>query len=28
VSSPLCFEDWLFINPDLTVHLIRLPVGE
>jgi len=28
VSSPLSFEDWLFINPDLTVHLSRPPAGE
>lgn len=28
VSSPLKFGDWLFINPDLTIHLSRMPVGE
>jgi acyl-CoA thioesterase len=28
VSSPLSFEDWMFINPDLTVHLSRPPAGE
>ncbi len=28
ISAPLTFEDWLFINPDLTVHLSRMPVGE
>jgi len=28
VSSPLTFGDWLFINPDLTIHVSRLPVGE
>ena len=28
VSSPLSFGDWLFINPDLTIHLSRLPAGE
>jgi hypothetical protein len=28
VSSPLSFGDWLFINPDLTIHTSRLPVGE
>ncbi len=28
VSSPLSFGDWLFINPDLTIHVSRLPVGE
>jgi hypothetical protein len=28
VSSPLSLRDWLFINPDLTVHLSRLPAGE
>ena len=28
VSSPLSHGDWLFINPDLTIHVSRLPVGE
>lgn len=28
ISSPLPFEEYLFINPDLTVALHRLPVGE
>ncbi|MGB3737557.1 MAG: thioesterase family protein, partial [Ilumatobacter sp.] len=28
VSSAIDFEDYLFINPDLTVHLARPPVGE
>lgn len=28
ISGPLPFEDWLYINPDLTVHLHRLPEGE
>ncbi len=28
VSSALDFEKFLFINPDLTVHLARPPVGE
>ena len=28
VSSPLSYDDWLFINPDLTIHVSRLPVGE
>jgi len=28
VSSPLSYGDWLFINPDLTIHVSRLPVGE
>jgi len=28
VSSPLSFDDWLFPNPDLTVHLSRPPIGE
>jgi len=28
VSSPLSFGDWLFINPDLTIHVSRLPMGE
>jgi len=28
VSSSIDFEEFLFINPDLTVHLARPPVGE
>ncbi|HTW21708.1 MAG TPA: thioesterase family protein [Mycobacteriales bacterium] len=28
VSSTLPISDWLFINPDLTVHLSRYPAGE
>jgi hypothetical protein len=28
VSSSLPISDWLFINPDLTVHLDRYPAGE
>lgn len=28
VSSAIDFEDFLFINPDLSVHLARPPVGE
>lgn len=28
ISAPLSFADWLFINPDLTIHLDRAPVGE
>jgi hypothetical protein len=28
VSSALPIADWLFINPDLTVHLSRYPEGE
>jgi hypothetical protein len=28
VSYVLPFDRWLFINPDLTVHLAREPVGE
>jgi hypothetical protein len=28
VSSALPISDWLFINPDLTVHLCRYPAGE
>ena len=28
VSFVLPFEKWLFINPDLTVHVAREPVGE
>jgi hypothetical protein len=28
LSSVLPMRDWLYINPDLTVHLARPPVGE
>ncbi len=28
VSGSLPYEDWLYINPDLTVHLLRPPQGE
>lgn len=28
LSSPLAFGEWSFINPDLTISLLRLPVGE
>jgi hypothetical protein len=28
ISSALPIGEWLFINPDLTVHLSRYPVGE
>jgi hypothetical protein len=28
VSSAIAFDDYLYINPDLTVHLAREPVGE
>jgi hypothetical protein len=28
VSAALDFRDWRFINPDLTVYLLRHPVGE
>ena len=28
VSWVLPFDTWMFINPDLTIHLHRLPVGE
>lgn len=28
VSNVLDFERYLFVNPDLTVHLVRYPVGE
>jgi hypothetical protein len=28
ISSELSFDEHVFINPDLTVHLWRLPVGE
>lgn len=27
-SSPLSFEEWTFINADLTISLARMPVGE
>jgi Acyl-CoA thioesterase C-terminal domain/Acyl-CoA thioesterase N-terminal domain len=28
VSASLPYEEWVFINPDLTVHLLRPPTGE
>ncbi|WP_030210354.1 thioesterase family protein [Streptomyces sp. NRRL S-87] len=28
ISNTLDFERWVFVNPDLTVHLHRYPVGE
>jgi acyl-coenzyme A thioesterase PaaI-like protein len=28
VSASLPYDDWVFINPDLTVHLLRPPQGE
>lgn len=28
VSNVLDFREYLFVNPDLTVHLVRYPVGE
>ena len=28
ISSPLAWEDYIFINPDLTLYLERQPVGE
>lgn len=28
VSAELDYGRWLFVNPELTVHLIRLPVGD
>ena len=28
VSAVLSWDDWLFINPELTVHVLRPPVGE
>jgi hypothetical protein len=28
VSAVLDFHNWRFINPDLTVYLLRHPVGE
>jgi acyl-coenzyme A thioesterase PaaI-like protein len=28
ISAALPYEEWVFINPDLTVHLLRPPTGE
>ena len=28
ISCSLDFERWMFVNPDLMVHLVREPVGE
>lgn len=28
VSAVLSWDDWLFINPELTVHVLREPLGE
>jgi hypothetical protein len=28
ISSALPISDWMFINPDLSVHLTRLPDGD
>ena len=28
MSSVLPFDSWLFINPELTVHLVSPPAGE
>jgi hypothetical protein len=28
VSWVLPFDDWIFLNPDLTLHLARPPAGE
>jgi hypothetical protein len=28
ISSALPISDWIFINPDLTVHLTRVPAGD
>lgn len=28
IASELSWEDWVFINPDLTIHIDREPVGE
>src|SRR5262249_9689274 len=28
ISAPLDWDHWIFINPELTVHLDRAPVGE
>jgi hypothetical protein len=28
ISAPLSWDEWIFINPDLTIHLHRPPVGE
>jgi hypothetical protein len=28
ISAPLDWDEWIFINPELTIHLDRPPVGE
>jgi len=28
ISAVMSWDDWLFINPELTVHLVRPPAGE
>lgn len=28
ISAPLAWDEWVFINPELTIHLDRAPVGE
>ena len=28
ISAVMSWDDWLFINPELTVHVVRPPVGE
>jgi hypothetical protein len=28
ISAPLSFAEWIFINPELTIHLDRPPAGE
>jgi hypothetical protein len=28
ISSPLSWDEWMFINPDLTLYIDRLPAGE
>src|SRR5205807_7284256 len=28
ISAPLAWDEWIFINPELTIHLDRAPVGE
>ena len=28
ISAVMSWDEWLFINPELTVHVLRPPVGE
>jgi hypothetical protein len=28
ISAPLSWDEWIFINPELTIHLDRAPAGE